>query len=608
MTSNTPTNRGLAATRKAFTRPANLHLAWSASKGAASPLRRPSSASLTSSQHKSAYRSATPQSSTPAQFHPYVSSVPPTYADYFTASSSKFSTSTTHRYSASGSAASSSSNVVLKSGHLTWRGSGETSGRRGTLGGFERALRRRQGSRDLVTDNDQDVFVALEQSEAHESMHGVLDATAGRPSFSKEPFLASPGAHDPSAFDNDNLLSLQSRSVPFCLSDQSRWVPPPDWNVLDTPLDDHASLSRFSSSSMSDPLQTPRSSLPGSPNAPEIFLNLYSQQSSIRSRSPSRGILQMRLRITRSSTVEMQTCPSFSSSPDSNYIRRKQLVITGEPVDMPLRSQRSQSTATVKWHRDAELASSRPTNVVCILSSADVADLTEWLYAIENTIERCRYSVVERLGRRRTSESIFTSIRLFEQVQAQIDDPRFAEGKDQHSTPMAASRSLPLPVTSGSLPPASAELVSSNFNRSETDFSPSAFINYYAATDAESAVASTSDALYTFEDAYASIMRRYEDYDLPSPLQSLPTAPLDGHVRYARSECLDVPVSPRNYDMEEDPWTPEDDQPSSPLDPWLSHTAARSATSLSASAFGDDTVMQIFAEGFRRRSSSLGGL
>ncbi|CBQ67789.1 conserved hypothetical protein [Sporisorium reilianum SRZ2] len=607
MSSNTPTHRGLAATRKAFARPANLHLAWSTSKGVASPLRRPSSAaSMAPSTHpKSAHLpTASQSSSTPALFHPYTSSVPPSFTDGITATSSRLPTPTVDLHSSSKRAESSSSGVVLKDGHLTWRGSGDHSGRRGTLGGFEGALRRRQGSRDLVTDNDQQVYAALEQCEAERSH----EALSGQ-SFPKDPFLVSPGAHDPSAFDNDGLLSLHSRTVPSCLSDQSRWIAPSSWAVLDTPSDDQDSLSRSSASSVSDPLQTPRTSQPGSPSVPDIFLNLYTNPSSIKSQSPSRGNLQMRLRITRSSTVEMQNCPSFSAGPDSfNPIRRKQLVITGEPADIPLRSQRSQSTATVKWHRDAELASSRPTNVVCILSSADVADLTEWLYAIENATDRCRHSVVEQVDSRRSSESMFTTIRLFEQLQAQRDDARCTDGKDQHSTPMAASRSLPLPLSSHGLPPASSELLSPSVAGSESDFSPSAFIDYYAAADTGSAAASASDALYSFEDAYASIMRRYADYELPSPLQNLPSATLDGQLRYARSaDCLDVPVSPRSFDMELDEWPLEDDTPSSPLDPWMSHAAARSATSFSASAFGDDTVMQIFAEGFRRRSSSMGG-
>ncbi|TKY90615.1 hypothetical protein EX895_000613 [Sporisorium graminicola] len=317
----------------------------------------------------------------------------------------------------------------------------------------------------------------------------------------------------------------------------------------------------------------------------------------------------MRVRITRSSTVEMQTCPSyFSTSPDGlNPIRRNQLVITGEPADTPHQPQRSRSTAAGNQYLEAELARSRPSNLVCILSSADVADLSEWLFAIETAITRCRYSAAERDDPRRSSESMYSTMRLFGEMQAQRVDPgRSARKEDPHSTPMAACRSLPLSLPSHSLPPAaSTRQRSSSMAGSESDFSPSAFIDYYAATDPGSSAASASDGLYSFEDAYASIMRRYEDNDLPSPLQNLPSAPLDGYVRYARSECVDVPVSPRSFEFEQDAWGLEDEQPSSPLDPWISHAAARSATSLSAGAFGDDTVMQIFAEGFRRRSSSV---
>lgn len=620
--SMTPTDqlsRGLAATKRGLSRPADLHLAWSASKGTGLSSDYFSSVSSASAQQRLAFPSATPRDSMPALSHPYSSFVPQA-GDGCSTDASLKSSSSVPTFLPSREPDSHSSSLLLKSGRLTWRSSCETSGRRGALSGFEKALRRRQAAKDQSTYIEKEVVVMLERT-APDSMEWKFPswnshtASSNHHLFS-EPFLSSPGASDPSAFDNDGLVSFQSRPVPSCLSDSSRWIPPSSWDVLDTSSDGHCSQSRSSTSSVSDPLETPRTSQPNSPGEPEFFLNLYSTNP-FKARSTSHGSLQMRLCINRSSTVEMQSCLSeLTDSNDSTQLRRKQLVITGEAVDP--------SGSRNLSHKPFDHACRRPTNAVCILSSANVADLNEWLDSIESVINQYRYSAREELDARhptdsvdsrhfdtrRSSGSILDTLRLFEQLKNQREQSEFVDERDQQATPMVASRSLP----SLAPPSPSAQLATSSLVGSGSDFSTSAFIDYYtsnpnsAATNEQDASASTTDAPYSFEDAYMSIMRRFADNELTSPLSGLPTAPLDGFVGHASSGYLDVPVSPCSFDFEQDGFDAEMEAPSSPVDPWLSQHAAQSVTSLSSSSYADDTVMQIFSEGFRRRSSSYLGV
>ena len=176
--------------------------------------------------------------------------------------------------------------------------------------------------------------------------------------------------------------------------------------------------------------------------------------------------------------------------------------------------------------------------------------------------------------------------------------------EEQSTTPMTASRSLPvMSPRQRSAAPGNARFADSDF-----DFSPSAFIDYYSADIDSSVTASTSSALYDIEDAWTSIMQRFSDEELPSPIDGLPSAPLDGFIAHTRSECLDMPVSPCNTDFDRDFSEEQDDRPGSPLDPWLFQRSRPSVTSLEMrelDAYADDAVRMIFAEGFRRRSSTI---
>lgn len=613
--------RDQKATRKDFTRPANLHLAWSASRGVSPSPDHGESNSSADVQHKPYFPSAPPQIGMPAVSHPYSAFVPaPRNGDVGgTSETHKSSSSVPSFHLPSRRSLSRSSGLLLKTGHLTLRMSADTTCRRGALGGFEKALRRRQAARDQVTEREQEVFVTLGRHDStptnpseQDMMSWNFHNTSSHLKVSNEPFLASPGASDPSAFDNDGLASFQPRPVWSCLSDQSRWIPPPSWDVLDTLSDSQYSYSRSPTSTISDPLQTPRTSQPGSPMEPEFYLNLYTRND-VKTRTSSHGNLQQRFRLTRSSTVEMQQCPSeVDHLDDSMQLRRKQLVITGDALGA------SKSERFESLDRGS-------TNSVCILSSANVADLKEWLESIESVINQCRYlgrhglsarQSHDYFGRRhldtrRSSGSMLETIRLFEQLKGQKNHAEYLEEMDQQSTPMVTSLSLPSVVT----PASSTQLSTQNSIQTGSDFSTSAFVDYYASksdsatTDPRSTAATAaSDSLYSFEDAYMSIMRRFADSDLKSPPSCLPTAPLDDLVGHAPTENLDVPVSPCSFKFGQEGWDSEAEAPGSPLDPWLTQHAARSVTSLSSSAMGDDTVMQIFAEGFRRRSSSHCGV
>uniref|UniRef100_V5F100 PH domain-containing protein n=2 Tax=Kalmanozyma brasiliensis (strain GHG001) TaxID=1365824 RepID=V5F100_KALBG len=255
----------------------------------------------------------------------------------------------------------------------------------------------------------------------------------------------------------------------------------------------------------------------------------------------------------------MQSCPSDAANDEPVQIRHKQLVITGEALGL-------------SRPHDLDLVSSdpysrRPTNAVCIVSSANVTDLCEWQRALEGAIDRGRSAYRDRFERRRSSASMLDTIALFEQLQ---DRTREEWCLDTTTPMLGASSSLP------SLEPSSTR------EATESDFSASAFIDYYASPTTTTTTASTP---YSFKDAYLSIMRRYADSELTSPLASGP-----------RSGRLDVPVSPCSFDFEDD----EDESPCSPLDPWLPQRAAKgSISSASSNSYADETVRQIFAEGFR---------
>lgn len=475
------------------------------------------------------------------------------------------------------------------SGHLTWKNATDDSSRKGTISGFEKALRRRQAARD-TSDKERLVYVTLEQVQV---LSKDISMHPGKPftqhTLASEPFLASPGACDPSAFDIDSIHSLIPPSVPISLSDQNRWVPPSSWDVFATSSNGHDSHSKSPAFSIPDPLQTPRGSQPAIPKQRQTFLNVYSQNvAKGRSTPTSRGALQMRLRITHSSTVEIQSILGEADTLESfPRFHQRQLVITGEP---------SNSSST-------EMESSTSTSV-CILTSPNKAQLNEWLYSVETAIESCKSINRERFEERRSSGTMLDTIRLLEQLRSQRDDA-WHNDNVQHDTPMAASLSLP----SICIPPSSSGIGSAGSAKTGSDFSPSTFIDFYAAKpDSAATVADNEpEALYDFEDAYSSIMQRFSDYELASPMRSLPSAPLDEYMRHVSAECLDVPVSPCSIEFDQDSWDDHDvEEPSSPLDPWMSQRGTRSASSLSShKMYSDDTVKQIFAEGFRRRSSTL---
>ncbi|CCF54125.1 hypothetical protein NDA11_003979 [Ustilago hordei] len=620
-------SRGLSATKRAFTRPANLHLAWSTTKSVASPFSHSSSfSSATPSQISITSSSSTNVKQLPFQSspivridrplssHPYSSFVARPAENEWIAElqprihSSMHRSPSTHSSRSSLSRRGESSKSVLKSGHLTWKVNSDSSGRKGALSGFEKALRRRQAVRDHPPVNDKFVFVKLYQEQPSTDDIVFTTPCYGKPAseqpFASEPFLASPGACDPSAFDNDGLSSLISPPIPSSLSDLNRWVPPPSWDVFASASDDHDSQSRSSSSSASDPLQTPQSSNPGSPKEREILLDIHWQEVP-RTRRPSgsHDPLLMRLRITHESTAEIQS--SSTDVDNATHYCDKQLVVTGELVTQA----RSQDFSLEAGPQRKQRSSGQ--TATCILSSPNLAELKEWLFSIEDAIIQCKRTSSHHFHTLQSDGSILDTIRLHEESEEVLNDNiRCRRPKGFQSAPMASSRSLP----SASLYPSSAAIQSAR----GPDFSPSTFIDYYAASsgstttlpNSQATTPSTSDpaGLYDFEDAYASILARFSDYDISSPLDRLPSAPLDGFVQHARSGgLLDVPVSPCNSDFQECPWEEQQQEPTSPLDPWLTQHGMRVSFSVASACmeeFADKEVMKIFAEGFRRRSSA----
>ncbi|SPO20966.1 uncharacterized protein UTRI_00443 [Ustilago trichophora] len=601
-------SRRLAANKRVLTRPANLHLAWSASKGFASTFSHSSSSSnpahpslqtsistspSVQSQHRPVQFSAI---SRPLPAHPYSSFVARSDDAWLTdpfkrpsSSSMEQHSSSTSKNGWSASSGADESTCILMSGHLTWKNATDNSSRKGAISGFEKALRRRQVARD-TSDKDRLVYVTLEQVEVlsrDTRMHPGKPFT--QHTFTSEPLLASPVACDPSAFDIDGIKSLIPPSVPISLSDQNRWVPPSSWDVFATSSSGHDSHSKSSTSTISDPLQTPRCSQPVITKEHETFLNVYSQNvAKGRSTPTSRGALQMRLLIGHRSTVEIQSILGEADTLEGfPRLHQRQLVITGE-------SNNSSSK---------EMESSTSTSV-CILTSPNMAELDEWLYSVKTAIETGNSSNREQFETRRSSETRLDTIRLLEQLRFQRDDA-WCNDNVQHATPMAASLSLP----SIGMPPTSSGIDSVGSAETGSDFSPSTFIDFYAAKpDSAATVADKEpEALYDFEDAYSRIMQRFSGLDLASPMHSPPSAPLNECMRHASAECLDVPVSPCSIEFDQDSWEDHDvEEPSSPLDPWISQRGTRSASSLSNhETYSDDTVKQIFAEGFRRRSSTL---
>lgn len=617
---------GLSATKRVFTRPANLHLAWSSAKAIASPfIQTSSSSSITPSRITVTTSSSTSVKQLPMQAspivridrplpsHPYSSFVSrPTDDDRATDIQPKASFSAMSRSPSSPSIRSTASHheelsgSVLKIGHLTWKDSLDNSSRKGALSGFEKALRRRQAVRDQSSFNDKFVFVRLHQDRIATPV-GFTTPNCSEPvsqlPYASGPVLASPGACDPSEFENDGLASLISPPIPSSLSDLNRWVPPTSWDIFGSSLDEYDTCSKSSGSSVSDPLQTPQSSQPGSPKDRETFLDIHSQDViGGRKLSTSTTSLLMRLRITHDSTAEIQ--PSFSNDENMTHYCDKQLVVTGElvsrvrPNDLPL------VTASGSKH------SLSTQHLTCILSSPNMAELNEWLFCIRDAIAHCKGTYFQHSQTRQ-------SIRQLEQLRVRRESEEILQediwhhgGKNLKSTPMALSHSLPSP----GLQPSSAH----NLGTKTSDFSASAFIDYYAAvppsatasagSQATTPSASGSAGLYDFEDAYASILARFSDYELSSPLDGLPSTPLDGYVQHARSgRLLDVPVSPCDSEFQEDSWDERQQEPTSPLDPWLTQHGIRfslSSASACVEEFADEEVMKIFAEGFRRRSSA----
>lgn len=620
MASNNSSIRGFGAARKVFARPANLHLDWAASNGACSSFDYFSPVFSTSSLQNPTHPMASFHLSARAMSHPYSSFVPQSEDDCDIDASFRPTSSLPDLHLSSKRHTLCPPNLMLKAGTLSWRRSVQAVGRRGALTGFEKAFRRRPAGRDLVTDREQEVLVALERNDPVPTEPGLMswnfDSSTSQQFASKKSFIASPGAKDPSVFDNKSLLSFRSRAAPSFLSDQSRWVPPQSWDVFDTFLKSNDSQLRSPASSASDPLQTPRTSQPCSVAEPGIYLNLY-RQDLARAQSTLHRSLLMRIRITRSSTVEMQSCPlEMESLDNSMQLRRKQLVITGEEVGL--------SAALTLPQQESKFSNRGPANAVCILSSANMADLNEWLDIIDAAIDHHRHVYTEERDTRRSSRclskhqsdmkrsmsaSILEMPPLLVQRGGHRKETGSDEGKSPQTTPTVVSRSLSSP----NLPCMLAEDANGYNHGPLSDLSMSAFIDCYTsmpdwdATDSESSPPTASDALYSFEDAYASIIRRFDDGGLQNPLTEVPTAPFDEFARSARLGPPDVPVSPSSSEADQDVGNTDVRTPSSPLDPWLSYQAARSVSSFSSSSFADDTVMQIFAEGFQRRASSCTG-
>lgn len=598
-------NRGLSATKRAFSRPANLHLAWSTSKGVASPFRHSSESNRASlslptdnlpsfsaySYLPSGLTSSTPPPKRSLSSHPYSSFSWRADEDDPTEATGRFYQSETDLRSSSadlgGSDPEDLEASVLRSGHLAWLNSDDHTTKPKSSSGFEKALRRRQATRERAAEKSKNYFVTLERRDSNDKNGHIFSSPwqnkdfSPRPYFPCEPFLASPGAADPSAFDIAGLPSLVPPPVPLSLGAQSRWVAPASWDSLrTTPM----VASNSSSSSSSDHLQTPRSSQPSTPTDSGTFLNIYAQKSAT---SPP----LMKLLITRDSTVEIRSLDG-STQTDS-----AQLVITGL-----LKSSPSSASSGFKPPYD----SSDDSWAACILSSPSMAKLREWLYTIEEVIKQDQIGLSMHLASRRSSGSMLDTISQLEQLKIRRRSEQRVEIVDQHATPMTTSHSLPVLDHQ-------PDVISSRSTC--PDFSPCTFIDYYAAnpdtalTAAESGTPAEESHVYDMEDAYASIMQRFSDYDLPSPqpLPALSSATLGADLFHRRSEYLDVPVSPCSIDFNQDAMFEEEARPGSPLDPWISQQHRPSVSSIDLremDAYADDTVKMIFAEGFRRRSST----
>ncbi|ETS63613.1 hypothetical protein PaG_01912 [Moesziomyces aphidis] len=618
MTMNHP-NRAPFSARKIFTRPANLHLVRSNGKGPSTL----APVDTASEEPHSKMEDLKPHFAQPPiqTIAPWTSlnasrqeTTPHPYSSFSLSGESAWASSPcssvmSRQLSARFSTARTSSKTVLKAGELTWAHAG--SGPKRIASGFEWS-RRRQRLHEPVGGPSQTVFAVLErhnlESPRRESYaaradeYGSLQRTP-----SSIPYLASPGACDPSPFDNNELKSLVPPPVPLCLDDLSRWTPPSEWAVSESGSSSQDSNGRSSTSSSSDHLSTPKSSPGTRRDQQETYLNFYSRRF-----DPSRSVSGrqlMQLLITSDSTVEIKQYQTEVSDPGSSeHPIQWQIIVTGHST-----AQRSSS----EFYSTSTFANSDSTEfwTVCTLTSPNVAELRSWLDCLESVIQACRKlsssSSSRSEYRRSSSHSILATIRLLEQLELQSRcergmhrSPSSKVDGEEPTTPVVSSRYLSPTAARGST-------TAPDFS---SGFSTSSFIDSYALSPASAgadvAVQNTSgmEALYDYEEAYSSIMQRFSEYEIASPMEALPTpARLDPHRGHARSACLDVPVSPCSFEIGRDRWVEYEGVPGSPLDPWLSQHISLPVSGRKMreeDGFGDDAVMRIFAEGFRRRSSA----
>lgn len=618
MTMNHP-NRAPFSARKIFTRPANLHLVKSNGRGPSTL----APVGTASEEPHSRLEDPKPHFTQPPiqTLSPWTSlnasqpgTTPHPYSSFSLSeesawASSPCSSTMSRQLSVRFSTARTSSKTVLKTGELTWAYAG--SGPKRIASGFERSTRRRH-PHEPVGGPSQNVFAVLErhdsESPRRESYAARLDeyGTLQRTS-SSIPYLASPGACDPSPFDNNELKSLVPPPVPLCLDDLSRWTPPSEWAVSESGSSSQDSNGRSSTPSSSDHLSTPKSSPGTRTDQQETYLNLYPRKFDPSRTSSGRPLMQ--LLITSDSTVEIQQYRTEVPDPGSSERPVQwQIIVTGHSTAQ-LSSSEIYSTST------SANSDSTECRTVCTLTSPNVAELRSWLDCLKSVIQACRKLSSSGSSRseyrRSSSHSILATIRLLEQLELQSRcergmhrSPSSKVDGEEPTTPVLSSRYLSPTAARGST---AAPNCSSGF-------STSSFIDSYALSPASAgadvAVQNTSgtETVYDYEEAYSSIMQRFSEYDIASPMEALPTpARLDPHRGHARSACLDVPVSPCSFEIGRDRWVEHEGVPGSPLDPWLSHHISLPISGRKMrdeDGLGDDAVMRIFAEGFRRRSSA----
>ena len=612
-------------------RPANLPSVWSNGKGVASPSCRAFhdvSASFLSatrdinkpdiSRHVPVcLESIEPVGSSPSP-NPYGSFVPPPDSNLKSVPMQRSGLSrnvrrpsSSHRYSST-SIRATSYGIVLKSGRLLWKAAKESEGHIGPLSGFEKALRRRQTARHQAPTSHGMVFVTLEESDAWGADARFVSPDVDTPAFRSAATTGHPfaglGAKGLPALENGSLLPLRSPTIPDSLGDQSRWVPPSSWDVFNVQSDDHESCSGSPNSSLSDPLRTPTSSQPSSPKERQKYLNVYTGDlAKCCSVSTSHRALLMSLRFTYNSTVQIRSSLSNAATPaGSSHPQQWQLVVTGERADLHRPQNLHLPPYLCSAMGDAPLFQGNICGeaTVCVLASHNKTDLNEWLYCIEEAIRDCKSTNRDRSD---TSCTRLDMACLIEQHNLQDSSEQslqrglwHAAENDRHAMPRLVSHA----VSNREDRNASAAI-----RNRMTGFPASLVGSHDTKLDAVAGNCTTSSstrsARYDLEDAYASILQRFSDYEhrSPSPLESSFCRELASPTINARpTESLDVPVSPCDYEVSQDHWGGEVEALPSPVDPWLHHACRRSASGLNTcnkDPYADEVVMQIFAEGFR---------